>query len=83
MIEDELDGVGLIHLVERLLASHLAVLWYVSNGTTKDDLLFDVQEIPVINFNPSQHEIEPLRGIWIIEPLTKKFYFVRAQSVPS
>ena len=42
-----------------------------------------VQTIPVINFNLSHRKIEPLRGIWTIEPLTTKFYFVRAKSVPS
>ena len=49
VIEDELDGVGLIHLVERLLASHLAVLWYITNGTTKDDLLYSIYYMYQLN----------------------------------
>ena len=43
----------------------------------------EVQVFPVINFNLSHPNVEPLRGKSAIEPISKKFYYVKVQLVPT
>ena len=42
-----------------------------------------VQVFPVVNFNLSHPNVEPLRGKSAIEPISKKFYYVKVQLVPT
>ena len=45
--------------------------------------LAQVQVFPVIKFNPSSLKVEPIRGKWAIEPISKQFYYMKVQSVPA